>query len=125
MKPRPSLIPAEAILEVAKVFEYGAKKYPEIGDLQAWRLDNRTLMDHYDAAFRHVLAWGDGSGIDADSELSHAAHAAARLLIVVALEMRKQAPYERSPYVPPPTHPFPFNPADDLCTEGRKKEDGK
>lgn len=73
-KPSISLIPVEAILEEAKVFDFGAKKYT--------KHNFRLGMDHsrvLDAAMRHILAIINGEDIDPESGLPHFAHARACL----------------------------------------------
>lgn len=69
-KPSISLIPAEAIIGEAEVFDFGAKKYG--------RHNFRLGMDHtrvLDAAFRHLLAIMNGEDIDKESGKPHWAHA--------------------------------------------------
>lgn len=65
-----SLIPVEALIEQAKVFDFGAKKYG--------RHNFRLGMDHtrvLDAALRHILAIVNGEDNDPESGLPHYAHA--------------------------------------------------
>jgi hypothetical protein len=81
-KPRPSLIPPAALMEVAAVFAYGAKKYAP-GN---WaRCDKRRRYS--DAAMRHILAWLAGNDADDESGLPHLAHAAASILMLRGLEI--------------------------------------
>jgi hypothetical protein len=65
-----SLVPAVAILGMAKVFAFGAKKYG--------RHNFRKGMDHsrvLDAAGRHILAIMNGEDTDPESGEPHWAHA--------------------------------------------------
>jgi len=84
-KPRPSLLPAGALLDVVAVLEHGAKKY----GVDNWRKvdDNRRYLD---AAMRHMLAVMADSldAEDGDSGLPHLAHAACSILFL--LELRKK-----------------------------------
>lgn len=83
-KPRPSLIPIEALDEVLKVLEHGAQKYGEYNwqEVEAER--------YLDAALRHVLQIsgevqknGDLFPKDKDSGISEWAHVAANALFML------------------------------------------
>lgn len=65
-----SLLPYAAILEEAKVFNFGAKKYSRWNYLNGF--ETSRLMD---ACMRHLFAWHWGEDIDPESGLSHLAHA--------------------------------------------------
>lgn len=82
-KPRCDLLPADALLEVAKVMTNGAVRYGDRNWEQglAW---GRLVA----AALRHLLAWMTGQDRDPDSGLSHLAHAATCLLFLVAFDLR-------------------------------------
>jgi len=83
-KPRTDLIPALAVLEVAKVMGHGAKKYAEfnwLGGLKSSRL--------VAAALRHLFLWLAGESLDKESGLSHLAHAACDCLMALETLMRK------------------------------------
>lgn len=72
------LIPQRALIEVAKVLDFGAKKYTA----HNWRLG----MDHsrlYDAVLRHVAAHVDGEDLDPESGLPHIAHATCGCLMLL------------------------------------------
>ncbi len=60
-----------ALNELAKVTEFGAKKYEEDNYLDG--IDPRLL---YDAAMRHIFKAMNGEVRDQESELDHLAHAA-------------------------------------------------
>jgi len=80
-KPNISLIPAEFIEEIAKVFTIGAKKY---GD-NNWRkdLDDTTYSRTYSSIQRHLLAFQRGEDMDPESELPHLSHAATQICILM------------------------------------------
>ena len=81
-KVRPTLVPAEAILAIARVREYGVKKY---GEREGWR---RVEPQRYkDALWRHLLAeQQDPGGTDGESGLPHLWHALCNLAFLVAME---------------------------------------
>jgi hypothetical protein len=82
-KPRMDLLPFDAVLAVAKVLTFGANKYAA----RNWEkgLDWGRL---HGAALRHLAAWGNGENTDAESGLSHLAHAACCCLMLLASELR-------------------------------------
>ena len=75
---------ANALEEVGKVVTFGAKKYSDDG----WRSVPDGVPRYSDALLRHLLAEAAGEALDADSGLTHAAHAAwnalARLELLLA-----------------------------------------
>ena len=81
-KPRVDLVPPRTIIEVAKVFGYGASKYGprnwERGIAQS-RLYGSTL--------RHLFAWCGGEDIDQESAHLHLAHAAANIMMMIDLSL--------------------------------------
>lgn len=76
-KPPLSLLSTEWLLEVARVLEYGKKKYAA----HNWRkgIQFSRLLD---AAQRHILAFNDGENLDQDTRLSHLAHASCCLMFL-------------------------------------------
>lgn len=71
-KPMVNLVPPEAILAMARVMTFGAKKYG--GD--NWRLGQpipATRM--YAAVLRHLMAWAQGEDVDPESGHDHLVHA--------------------------------------------------
>ncbi len=76
-KPKVSLIPSEAILEMATAFTYGAKKYGS--DNFKSGLAYRRLLD---ATLRHILALSAGEDTDPESGNSHVGHAMASLAML-------------------------------------------
>lgn len=67
-KPRPSLVPTEAILAIAEVREYGTLKY---GSPENWRFVEPER--YLDALYRHLLAVVD-EGLDSTDKESHLPH---------------------------------------------------
>lgn len=79
-----SLVPVEALEELARVYEFGARKY----DRDNWRKGYAWHLS-YDAAQRHMMKFWSGEDRDPDSGLLHVAHAMfhmAALCTFVALE---------------------------------------
>lgn len=81
-KPLADLLPPVALLSVAKVLTFGAKKYKAHG----WRtVDKRS---RYAAAIqRHLLAWQSGETTDPESGLPHLAHLACSALFLLEAEL--------------------------------------
>lgn len=80
-KPPMGLLSRTALEEVAKVMDFGAKKYAA----HNWRNGfdwSRTL----DAAARHLYAFIDGEDKDPESGLSHLAHAMCCLMFTLEFE---------------------------------------
>lgn len=82
-KPDISLVAPDFILSVAEVLtsgrgEHGARQWE---DGMAWSLAYNSLM-------RHMLAWAGGEDKDPKSGMSHLAHAACRIMMLVAYENR-------------------------------------
>jgi hypothetical protein len=80
-KPPLDLVPTELIRQVADVMAFGAGKYARFD----WR-GGGSRSDYAAAAMRHILAWLDGEEYADDSELSHLAHAAACMGILLQWE---------------------------------------
>src|SRR3990167_9159715 len=76
-KPPIGLVPANAIIAVARVLAFGLKKY----GAHNWRkgIGHSRL---YDAAQRHQLDWLEGSDKDAESGLHPIAHAICDLMML-------------------------------------------
>lgn len=80
-KIRPSLVPPEIIEQIARVREYGVKKY---NDPESWR--KVEPQRYWDAVLRHTLAaWDDWQATDPESGLLHIAHIACNLAFLMAL----------------------------------------
>jgi hypothetical protein len=78
-----SLVPSAIIYAIAKVLEYGDKKY---NAPQSWKYGD--IADYRDALYRHFLAYLDNpKGLD-ESGFRHIDHLAANVAILIALEER-------------------------------------
>jgi hypothetical protein len=73
-----SLVPGEVIEEIARVMEFGSRKYSPHG----WRegMDHSRLID---AALRHIYRYMRGVDKDEESGHSHISHAATNLMFLV------------------------------------------
>lgn len=78
-KPSLSKVPPVGMLEVGRVMEVGAQKYGPMN----WRDKDVSTSTYYDAAMRHLFQWWDGCDNDSETDVSHLAHAAACLLIML------------------------------------------
>lgn len=77
-KPDMSLLSPHALLEVAKVMDFGKKKYAA----HNWRAGmawSRLLA----AALRHLMAFMAGEDLDPETGLSHLAHAMCCLMFIL------------------------------------------
>lgn len=81
LKPEMDLLPREALVEVAKVLSFGAKKYGRFNWRQgiAW---SRVIS----AAMRHLSAFNEGIDKDEETSLSHLSHAACNLMFLIQYE---------------------------------------
>lgn len=79
MKPRFSLLPQEALAEVAEIMTANAERWGADG----WRKREPSLYE--DAALRHINKHLLGEKIDPESGFSHWGHAAANALIACAI----------------------------------------
>lgn len=82
-KPPVGLVPHDAILAIAEVLDFGAKKYTSwnwAGGFEWSRL--------IDAAYRHLGKWKEGEDTDPESGLSHLSHALCCLVFLSVHERR-------------------------------------
>lgn len=81
-KPRLSLVPRKIIWAIAKIREYGNKKY---GDPENWR---KVEVERYrDAAYRHFMRYlDDPTGLDEESGLPHLWHLACNVAFICEME---------------------------------------
>jgi len=84
-KPRMDLLDSYAIEELAKVLAFGAKKY----DAHNWR-KGITKGRLIAAALRHLFAYLRGEDKDAETGLSHVAHAMCCCMFLLGLENRPE-----------------------------------
>lgn len=83
-KIRPTLVPRQIIREIAKVREYGNRKY---GSSDNWK--DVEPERYRDAMFRHMLAYlDDPKGIDEESGLPHLSHLACNVAFLCDFELK-------------------------------------
>lgn len=74
-----------AVAEVAKVVDYGAKKY----DRKNWALvDDKERYES--ASLRHQMEYHNGKYLDDESGLQHLAHSIASQLFLLELKLREK-----------------------------------
>ncbi len=80
-KPQCRLVPSEIIRNIAKIREYGIKKY---NDPDNWK--NVEIERYQDAMYRHLLAYMDEpTGLDEESRLPHLWHLACNVAFLCEL----------------------------------------
>lgn len=79
-KPRTDLMPPDALMAVADVLAYGAKKY----EPHNWE-KGLEWSRVYAATLRHLYAFWSGEDYDPESEKHHLAHAACNCLMLFEL----------------------------------------
>ena len=78
-----SLLPMKALMDVAKVYGYGAMKYDDVhGTRSNWRQGYDWNLS-FDAAARHMTAFWDGEEDDPESGHPHLAHAIFHMLALM------------------------------------------
>lgn len=82
-KPRFDLLPPEFLTETAEVLTYGANKYTP----NNWA-NGADWSRYYSAMQRHLWAWWSGEDKDAETEITHLAHAACCLAFLMAYQNR-------------------------------------
>ena len=85
-KARLTLVPRKILFDIAKVREYGNKKY---GSSENWK---QVEPERYrDAAFRHLCAYlDDPQGVDKESGLPHLWHLACNVAFLCEMEGAEQ-----------------------------------
>jgi hypothetical protein len=84
-KLRWDLLPLEPIEELVKVITFGAKKYAP----NNWRKVDNGVKRYYAACMRHIVAHMQGKLNDAESGISHLAHAICNLVFMYELQNGK------------------------------------
>lgn len=75
-----SLMPWEAVEEINKVLEFGAKKYSS----QNWRVGSGFSWTRVlSSLFRHTFAWARGEDLDPESGLSHLSHMGCNVIFLI------------------------------------------
>ena len=80
-KVRPTLVPASLVWAVAKIREYGCKKYKNPDN---WK--QVEPQRYRDALYRHLLAYFSGETNDEESGLPHLWHAACNIAFLIEME---------------------------------------
>lgn len=83
-KPKISMVPLDAVAEIAKVMEFGATKY----GVDNWK--NVDVVRYQDALLRHMMAIQNGEEFDVDSDLSHEAHLACNAIFILWKQLHKE-----------------------------------
>ena len=85
-KPRLTLVPRQIPFDIARVREYGDKKY---GSSDNWK---QVEPERYrDAAFRHFCAYlDDPQGVDEESGLPHLWHLACNISFLCEMEGKRK-----------------------------------
>ena len=92
LKPRISIVPQLALMEVIKGFEYGAKKYGE------FNYSNGLQIRRYiDASWRHTNQFLMGEDVDKEAQVHHLALVACNALM--ALENLMSSDKDRLDYI--------------------------
>lgn len=92
-KPDLSLIPLSALVEEAKGFQLGEKKYGRHNYKSG--MESHRLVG---AALRHILAWESGEDLDPESGASHLGHA--RCCLAMLLEQQRLGTLKDTRYKP-------------------------
>ena len=81
-KPKLTLVPRKILFDIARVREYGNRKY---GSSENWK--QVEIQRYRDAAFRHFLAYlDDPTGTDEESGLPHLWHLACNVAFLCEME---------------------------------------
>lgn len=109
-KPCMALLPSSALVAITQVLDFGALKY----DAHNWRkgMDWSRLLS---AMMRHITAFNDGEDVDAESGLSHLAHAGCCILFLLEYENKKLGTDDR--YKPESPSQRPEGVKNDTTTE--------
>ncbi|MFN3582795.1 dATP/dGTP diphosphohydrolase domain-containing protein [Phenylobacterium sp.] len=95
-KPPIGLVPGTALVQIAESFRLGAQKYGPAN----WRVDPVSSSTYVNAAMRHLLQWVDGEDTDPESGVSHLAHVAACVCILMDAQTCSTLHDDRPPKAP-------------------------
>lgn len=79
-----ALLPSEALEEIARVYDFGARKYAA----HNWR-KGYEWNKSFSALCRHIFAWWRGEDLDPESNLSHLAHAGFHVLSLLTFWLKR------------------------------------
>jgi hypothetical protein len=85
-----NLLPTKPLEEIAKVLDFGAKKYAP----NKWR-EGMSWTRLIAATLRHLFAWSRGINKDTETGLSHLAHAGCCILFLLQYEVDHKAGDDR------------------------------
>ena len=88
-KTRFELLPSDALEEIAKVLTHGAKKYAD----RNWER-GINWSRCFGACMRHLWSWWRGHDLDAETGLSHLAHAGCCVLFMLAYQLRGMTDFD-------------------------------
>lgn len=106
-KVRMELLSVPALVEISRVMTFGAKKYAD----HNWR-QGFAWSRLYGAALRHLSAHMNGENTDAESGLSHLAHAGCCIMFLIEHEARQLGTDDR--YVGATEATFALTPASEV-----------
>lgn len=81
-----TLLPWDAVEDIIRVLDFGARKYARDNWKYVKDADNRYLA----AAFRHMVAHARGEIHDPETGLPHLAHAGCCVLFLLSLEKKDE-----------------------------------
>lgn len=79
-----TLVPWDALEQIVKVLEFGAKKYAR----ENWRHVPDARRRYLAASVRHLAAYMNGEAKDTETGLSHIAHAGCCVLFLLSLDLQ-------------------------------------
>jgi len=79
------LLPIQAVAEIVRVLDFGAKKYSS----RNWE-SGIKYSRVYSAMQRHLTAWWDRNDTDDETGISHLGHAGCCLLFILHYELKKK-----------------------------------
>lgn len=83
-KPPMALLSGAALTEIAKVLEFGSKKY------DSWNWKGGFKWSRLaSAVLRHIFSWLSGEDKDPETGISHLAHASCGLMFLLDFEVNK------------------------------------
>jgi hypothetical protein len=85
-KLRWDLIPIKPLKEIAKVYNFGLKKYSE----NSWQNLPNARSRYYAAAKRHLEDWWDGDLVDEESGLHPLAHTIWNLICLIWFDFQEK-----------------------------------
>jgi hypothetical protein len=91
-KPPWHLVPWSALAAIVRVLAKGAVKH---GD-RHWE-GGMLYSEHFSAALRHITAWWERDDNDPETGESHLAHAASRILFLLAYMLEERADLDDRP----------------------------